>query len=195
LFRNVNVADSGVATDGVKTTVTTQAPPGATEPSVGQVLLVTAKSAAFVPLMAGEALKVSGALPVFVTVTDIGALGMPTGTTPKRMLLAESEATGAGAAAPVPLRDTISGPPGRLLPLMFNVALRAPTAVGVNVITMEQLAPPATCPAPVGHVDAPVIAKSPEFAPVMLIEVSCSVPVPPVTLMVTVCGALVVVTA
>jgi hypothetical protein len=196
LSLNESVAASGVATVGVNVTETVHVPFGATCPSVGQVLEVRAKSAAFAPVMVGLPLKVSGALPVFVTVTVIGELGIPTGTTPKRSDSVESVTAGAGADVPVPLKATVCGLPAKSLPATLSVALRAPVAVGAKVIETVQFAPPASIPAPKGHV-VPVGAmpKSPAFVPVMVMDVSFSVPVFAATLTVAVCGALVVVTA
>src|SRR5208283_2010009 len=97
-------------------------------------------------------------------------------------------------AVPVPESATVFGLPGRSLPAMFSVALRAPVAPGAKVMATVQLAPPTSVPAPSGHVvPAATMAKSPAFVPVMVMEVCMSVPVPAVTLTVSVCAALVVI--
>ena len=84
------------ATVGVKVTLMVQILWGATKLQV----LVCAKGAAV-----EMALKLSGALPLLVTVTVCTALVVFTSWVPKPMVLAESET--AGAPSPVPSRGTI----------------------------------------------------------------------------------------
>src|ERR1700687_3915829 len=104
----------------------------------------------------------------------------------------ELKVGGEGAAAvPVPESESVCGLPARLLPLMLSVALRTPVFKGRKMIAIVQLDPAATGPPAVGQVvPAGKIGKSAAFVPIMLIEIRLSVPVPAVTLIVTVWGAL-----
>ena len=129
-------------------------------------------------------LIVSGQVPVLLTVTVCAALGTFTAVLNVR-LAGDTEATG---ATPVPLNEIVCGLEGSES-LMDTEATRAPTAVGLNVMRMVQLAPAAKV-AP--HVVEP--AKLLEFVPVriMLVMVRAAVPVLD---SVTVCAALVVFTS
>ena len=115
-------------------------------------------------------------------VTVCAALVVPTVWLPNARLVGVT----ATEAAPVPFSATVSvGLAGSLL-MILSDADRAPTAVGLNVTLIEQLAP-ATRLAP--HVL--VWAKSPGLVPVRLTLVIVSGAVP-VLDNVTVCAALVV---
>ena len=88
----------------------------------------------------------------------------------------------AAALAPVPASGTDCV--WELLPeaaTMLSAPVRCPTAVGVKVIAIAQLAPPAT---DVPHVF--VCAKSPDVATLVMLTVAA-----PPLVSVTVCGALV----
>ena len=79
---------------------------------------------------------VSGAVPVFVTVTVWAALGTPTATFPKLKDVAERPSSG---AVPVPVTDTVCGLPVALL-IRVSVPARAPTAVGVKMTEIAHVA-------------------------------------------------------
>jgi hypothetical protein len=121
---------------GVKTTVTVQLAPAATEAAVEHVATVMAKSAAFVPVMLGLLVNVNGAPPEFVSVTAIEAFPGFRGT--------EEKARDAGrltsGPAPVPESVTLCGlpPPSSL---NTSVADRAPDAAGWKRILTAQFAP------------------------------------------------------
>ncbi len=85
--------------------MTVQFPPIATGDAVEQVSAVIAKSAAFAPVTAGLLLKVSDALPVFISVTVIAGLVVPFGMGPKGSVPGRLT-TGAGAGVPVPVNET-----------------------------------------------------------------------------------------
>ena len=74
---------------------------------------------------------------------------------------------------------------------MLSVALLDPATVGVNVTLMVQFAPPASVDPIAGQLF--VCAKSPGFAPMMVIPVPLMVTaVVPLLVIVTVCAALLV---
>src|SRR5438034_365033 len=102
---------------------------------VGQALapvLVAAKS----PEAANE-LIVKAAVPVFVSVTVIGALVVASGWLPKPRLVGANPTPG---AVPFPLSVMICGLPPALS-VSDSVPVRAPEAVGVKVTLMVQFAP------------------------------------------------------
>lgn len=106
---------------------------------------------------------VSEVVPTLVSVTVFAALVTPTACVPKLKLLVESF-----AAVPVPLSTTCCGLPGALS-VMLRAALRAPLAVGLNVMLMVQLALTAS--------ELPqllVCAKSAVFVPVIVIALIVS---------------------
>jgi len=78
-------------------------------------------------------------LPLFVRVTDCGALGVPTGCDEKLRLAGFSKTR----AAALPFRNTACGLPGALS-ATDTVALTGPGTVGVKVTLMVQLADAAT---------------------------------------------------
>jgi hypothetical protein len=106
---------------------------------------------------------------------------------PKVTEVGETLATGAAAAVPVPVSETVWGLPAASL-VIERDALRAAATGGVKVTLMVQLAPAATLLPQVL-----VCAKSPESAPVIVIPLMDSVE-PPVFDRVTVWAVLVVFT-
>ena len=104
---------------------------------------------------------------------------------PKFKLVGESVTAG---AVPVPVAVSVCGLPAALS-VMVSVALRAPAAVGLKVTLKVQLAPAASVAGSVPQVF--VWAKSPAFAPPMVMLLMVSVPVPGFV-SVTFCAALVV---
>jgi hypothetical protein len=99
-----------------------------------------------------------------VNVTLVAVLVLPTATAGKVTLVGEM-VTG---VMPLPVRPAVWGEPGALS-VTVSVPLAAATAVGENATNIVQLAPPATCPVPDGHVP-PVRIKGPLTA--MLLTVS-----------------------
>lgn len=83
------------------------------------------------------AVMVSGALPLFVSVTDWDALVVFSIWLPNGMLLALRVTAGAGAT-PVPLRPIDCGLPVALS-VIETVAVRLPLAAGVKVALMLQV--------------------------------------------------------
>ena len=129
----------------------------ALDASVDPQLFVCAKLVGFVPVMVMPEIVIEPA-PVLVRVTTCAAPLV------NESALAESAATGADVAAPVPA--TLMLWVALLLELSVTVrlAVRAPVDVGVNVTTMLQLAPTAR----VGP-QVLVCEKSPGFVPVKAI--------------------------
>src|SRR5437868_6412324 len=82
--------------------------------------------------------KMSGALPVFVRVTVLGALVVEIGWAAKAPGV-ERFTTGAGAAVPLPVRGTLWGLPAASS-VTLSVPVRVPVAVGLNVTLMVHLA-------------------------------------------------------
>src|SRR5438034_535273 len=169
---------------GVKVTLMVQFAPAAKVAGlVGQALalvLVAAKS----PEAANE-LIVKAAVPVFVSVTVIGALVVASGWLPKSRLVGANPTPG---AVPFPLRENICGlPPASSA--SDSVPVRAPEAVGVKVTLMVQVPPAAKVAGLVGQALAPVLvaAKSPEAANELIVKAAA-----PVFVSVTVIDALVV---
>ena len=126
---------------------------------VPQLFVDIVKSPLFTPAMAINDI-VRGAEPVFVTWMAWGALAVLISWFPKLRL----PGLMVTVALPAPLRGTHCGLPVALS-VMQSVALRAPTAVGVNVTWMLQLAAGAR-PVPQLFVE---IVKSPLFTPAMAI--------------------------
>src|SRR5207249_3387623 len=168
---------------GVKVTLMVQVPQiGRAAGREGEALapvLVAAKS-----LEAANELIVKAAVPVFVSVTVIGALVVASGWLPKRRLVGANRTPG---AVPFPLRENICGlPPASSA--SDSVPVRAPEAVGVKVTLMVQVPPAAKVAGLVGQALAPVLvaAKSPEAANELIVKAAA-----PVFVSVTVIGALV----
>ncbi len=157
-----SVALSAPPVEGLKVSVTVQVPPPeATGVPDIQVAAVIAKSAAFVPEMPGLLLKLRAPLPVFVRVTVIVGLVVPSVIEPKGWLPGRTT-TGSPEGVPVPVRETLC-----VLGVALSVKLRdansAEVVEGLNVSVTVQL-PPAATGDPVTHV-APVMTKSAAFAP------------------------------
>ena len=118
---------------GVKVRLSVHVPPAA---SVVQLLVVITKSLLFVPVMAAL-VTVTEVVPLFVTVTVIGALVVPTVWVPKL--------TGDGdrvISVPLPLMAIVCGL-AQALSVYKREALRLPKADGVNVTVTVQLLPTA----------------------------------------------------
>src|SRR5262249_4358787 len=98
----------------------------------------------------------------------------------------------APGTAPVPLTATVCGLPGALSAI-DTLATRAPTAVGVKVTGVVQLAFAASVLGAIGQVGFGANAKSPAFVPPSVIELIVSGAVP-VFFSVTDCSGLVVLT-
>ncbi len=92
-----------------------------------------------------------------------------------------------GGFVPMPLSDTVCGLPAALS-LMLSVAVRSPTAPGLKVTVIVQLAPASRV---AGQLF--VWVKSPAFVPAMLMPLIVSAALP-VLVSVTVWAALVVLT-
>src|SRR5256884_573721 len=169
---------------GVKVTLMVQFAPAAKVAGlVGQAIapvLVAAKS----PEAANE-LIVKAAVPVFVSVTVIGALVVASSWLPKSRLVGANPTPGAIGR---PLCGEIGGIPPALAVLKRD-PVRAPEAVGVKVTLMVQFAPAAKVAGLVGQALAPVLvaAKALEAANELIGEAAA-----PVFVSVTVIGALVV---
>ena len=152
----VSVALRAPVAVGVKVTLIVQFAPLAKVEGLSGQVLVCPKSPGLVPVKP-MLVMVSGTPLVFESVTAVAALEAPT-------LMFPNDGTGEGErpGSPVPSPDT-AAVCGLLLALSVtvSVALRVPAAVGVNVTSIEQLAPAARL--------APqlfVCAKSPLLAPV-----------------------------
>ena len=113
------------------------------------------KSAALGPLI-GIDDKVTAAAELFFSVTALTALVLPTPWFPNARLTGVT----ARGSRPVPVMAAVCGLPAELS-VIVTEAERAPPAVGVNVMVMEQL-PDAGTLVP----QLFVCPKSPEFAPV-----------------------------
>jgi hypothetical protein len=123
-------------------------------------------------------------VPVFVTVTDCGAL-VVLSVCETNVKLAGATVTAGVVDAPVPASVTDCGLPVALSATL-TAAVRAPDAVGLNVTLIVQLALAAS---EAGH--WLVCAKSPAFAPVTEMPVTVSAALPEFV-SVTVCAGLVV---
>src|SRR5205807_2096624 len=169
---------------GVKVTLIVQVPLAAKVAGLmGQALapvLVAAKS----PEAANE-LIVKAAVPVFVSVTVIGALVVASGWLPKSRLVEVGRASGRER---VPLSIMICGLPPALS-ATDSVPVRAPKAAGVKVTLIVQFPLAAKVAGFMGQELAPVLvaAKSPEAANELIVKAAV-----PVFVSVTVIGALVV---
>lgn len=135
--------------------------------------------------------KVTFTLPLFETVTVCVALVVPTVCEAKVSIVGEIVIVPKGAA-PVPLNVTVCGLPVALSDT-FKVAVRVPTAVGVNKTLIVQFAPPARVP--IGLHPPDIVGKgklkSPAFVPVTVNPEKFTVAVP-LFVTVTVSAALVV---
>jgi hypothetical protein len=155
------------------------------------VPLASAKLLLLVPVIE-KLVKVTGPVPVLVTVTFCAGLVEFTGWEANVRLLGVTVTVPVAGPAPVPVKATVCGLPVTLS-ATFRVAVRVPTAVGVNRTLIVQLAPIARLPAPL-HMVPEVgngTAKSPAFVPVTVKPAKLIAAVP-VFETVTLCGALVV---
>src|SRR6266852_4611073 len=102
------------------------------------------KSAGFCPPIAPTLKILRGPLPIFKSVTVLGALVIPTGWVPKLALAKatteEDENEAWGVRTPFPVRFTRRGLP---VPLsaMVRVAVRVPVVVGVNTMATAHVPP------------------------------------------------------
>src|SRR5258708_17924176 len=140
-------------------------------------VLVWLKSLASVPVTAIPAI-LRIALPLLVMVMGSAGLAEPTSRLLKIKLTGESVI--AGALMPMPVSETVGGLP-TALSVMMMIPLRVPTAVGVNVTWIVQLARPARL-----LPQLLVCAKSPLAAMVRLVSGRAAL----VLVSVTDCGAL-----
>jgi hypothetical protein len=153
-----------------------------------QVFAVMAKSAALVPETEGGLVKVSEAVPVFMSVTVTGVLAIPCATEPKGTLAGRLTTGAAAPEVPVPVKETLCGLL-EALSAKVSEALSAAIVDGLKVSITVQVAPAATMLA-VEQVEL-VMTKSAAFAPVtagLLVKVSGP---PPVFFSVTVMTGLV----
>src|SRR5207244_1880436 len=160
----VNVALRVPVAVGVKVTLMMQVPLAAKVEGLRGQLLVCPKSPGLVPVK--PMLVMVNAAPLgFESVTTLAALVVFTLWFPND---GSGEGERPGRPAPVPVTPAVWG---LLLALSVtvNVALRVPTTVGVNVTSIEQLAPAAR-PAP----QLLVCAKSPLLVPVKAMLVMLS---------------------
>jgi hypothetical protein len=102
------------------------------------------------------------AFPELVNPNICGGLLVPTPSAPKTSVLGE-RLTAGDPAKPVPLRGTFMELEELLLFTITKLAVRLPTALGVKVTVMAQLAPTAMLPKQLS-----VSAKSDRFTPLMV---------------------------
>jgi len=101
-------------------------------------VVVLGKSPLLAPVIAILVI-LSGALPVFLSVTLFDPLVVPTLRAEKVKLVGERLTAGAVGPAPVPVKPIECGVPAALS-LIDTAAVRVPVAVGVNVTLNVQLA-------------------------------------------------------
>ncbi len=168
-----------------------QLEPALTLPAQVSVLL---NSLLFTPVLA-KLVMVKIALPLFATVTTLGALVLPAGRFAKATSDAERLTRGTPPpVTPVPDKGRLSGLVVALLVIVTLAAL-APASLGVKVTSNVQLVPAARRLAPREHGAAPAAdkAKSAPCGPVTAMFVMFSVALPLLVLVrVTLCAALVV---
>lgn len=119
-------------------------------------------------------MPLSVALPVLLSVTVSAVLEEFSAWLPNVRVVGASDATGAGAAVPVPLRATVCGDPDALS-LMETAEFRLPTVEGANFTVITQLAFAANGLA-LRHVSLSL--KLPGLKPVSAIAVIVSADVP-----------------
>lgn len=165
-----SVATIAAAEVGVKTTVTVQLAPAASD--VPQVLVEIEKELAFVPLRLMEVID-SADVPALVNIKTCATLLVPTVTVPNASVAGVRAACGAVGVTPVQLSADATWGMGDGK-FAASVAERTPVAVGVQVTLMVQLAPIASV---AGH--ALVCANELGFVPKIeiLLKVSAAVPV------------------
>jgi hypothetical protein len=152
---------------------------------VEQVVAISKKDVAFVPVIALAAEKVAVVVPVFLMVMTCAAVVVP------RIVEANVSAVGVmlsvGIASPVPFSVTVCVPPVALS-LYVTAAVSAPATVGLNSTELEQLAPAASV---VEHVVA-LIRNEVAFVPVIALAALKVAVAVPVFLIVTIWAAVVV---
>ena len=94
MYTIFRVADSAAATEGVNVTATVQVDPLASDAVHGAVPPDTAKSAAFVPVVAAGRVRLMDDDVLFVRVKSCAAVGVPTSCVPKLKLVGETEIAG-----------------------------------------------------------------------------------------------------
>lgn len=178
-----SVAENSPVAVGVKVTLMVQLDPDAKFPVGLQafVPLASAKLPLFSPVIE-KLVKVTGPVPVFVTITLCAGLVEFTYCEENIRLLGAT-VTVAGPFAPVPVNITICGLPVALS-VKVTVPVRVPAAVGLKVIWKVQGVPST---AMLGHCAVVAPAKSPEVT--MLLKLTVT---PPVLETVRVCEELVV---
>ena len=142
LSTKLSEAVSPEAFAGLNVRVTVQLEPAGTVLAVEQVIELTGKSAAFVPVTVGLLAKARDAPPVFVTVTLIGALMAPTEVVGKASAVGGVGVSITTGTVPVPVTLTV-WVPGDALSENVSVAVSctpAFAAVGVNLRVTVQLA-------------------------------------------------------
>ena len=133
----VRVAERPPEAEGVKVTLMVQFAPAATEPPQFVAgIVVKAKSAALVPLLA-MLVMVSRLSPPLCRVMDWPALVVPMVWLLKERLAGVNVAVGP-TAIPLPDSESVAG---LRLEVMLMEPERAPAAVGVKVVLMVQKAP------------------------------------------------------
>lgn len=157
---------------GLKVMVTAQLAPGATLAGASGQVLVWLKSLLLAPTI--EILvMVSAPLPALVKVMGVaGSLEVPTFCLPNETLVEDRVKLG---AVPVPESAAAWGLPGALS-MIVRVAVRFPTAVGLNTMLTEQFAPAPRVAGVNGH--EVVTAKSPLFLPAITSPLIASAAVP-----------------
>lgn len=155
---------SSPTVEGVPCIVLVQVAAGAsTNPELQVPGPVSDQSAANVPpkVVTGVA-RVMLVVPVLVTVNVWAAVFVPCVTLPKLKDVGEMLMDVTATPIPVPVSESVP----EAFPLIFRVAVRAPTAVGVNVTVSVQVPEVATIP-PLVQVP-PVRTNSEAFVPVMV---------------------------
>jgi hypothetical protein len=190
---NASVADSAVFVEGLNVRATVQLALAATLEAVEHVVILATivKSLELGPgWIAGLLAKISAAVPVFITVTDICMLVEPCGTAPKASGLGGTGVrvtTGMGTAVPVPVSVTLCmllATP-LLLSRKLSEAVSPEVVEGLNETVTVQLEPAATDEAEEQVI--PVMEKSAAFVPEtpgLLAKLSGA---PPMFISVTVC--------
>src|SRR5580658_969896 len=174
------VRAAGVTEVGLNTTLMVQLPPAATDAGRVPQMLVCEKSVALVPVKPMLEM-VSTPVPVaLLTVTGSAAEAEPTVCGVNATGLGVTTATGV-PTWPVPLSPMVCGLP-KALSAMDSLAVNAPTAAGVKVTEIVQLAPAASV-----AVQVLVWPKSAALVPVMVTAMPVRV-APPLLESFTVCA-------
>jgi hypothetical protein len=159
---------------GVKVKITVHEPLTAIVPPLTHVPPLRAKSPEFVPVSVKNGVaRTSDAVPLFETVTVIGALAVFCNWLPNGTGLGDRLITGTAGATPVPVKATVSGLEAALV-TNTKLAVLLPTVVGVKTTFSEQEADAARLAPQV----LPFVLNWPESAPVRLMLAIVSVDVP-----------------